>query len=332
VQGTHHGHPPLTRVRLRGLVVLLACVGLAGVSLAAASGKKATDPGAAVVAAAKGHLGDTYTWGSTGPTTWDCSGLTSTLWREVGGVTAIPRVSRDQQKWAIPLPAEQVRTGDLVFFGDPVTHVGLVDERRTAHGTTTVTMVDASMSQKGVVQRPVWTSGIVRFGRVPRKGMVAVTAWTPPALPSKPAPQHAPNPSAPTPPTPAPAAQPHNAGATPPATKRIPGTPVANKAVRLARSYLGSSTISDLTLVRTSWFHAGGSVLPASQDGLLAAGRRVALRDARVGDLVSYGAPYAHVGLYVGNGRMVDASRSLGKVVERPVWASPTLLVYRLLR
>jgi cell wall-associated NlpC family hydrolase len=324
-----HGHSPRRASRLqalvRALIVLLACLGLAGVSLAAVGGKKASDPGAAVVAAARAHLGDTYTWGAAGPKTWDCSGLTSRLWREVGGVKAIPRVSRDQQGWAVPLPAEQVLAGDLVFFGEPVTHVGIVEKRLWAHGTTTVMMLDASSSQKGVVERQVWTSGVVRYGRVPRKGMVAVAPWTPPVMV---APKLAP----PTAPAARPATTPRRSSATPPANKRIPGTPVAMKAVRIARGFLGSATIGDLTLIRRSWFHAGGSVLPTTRTGLLTAGRRVALRDARVGDLVVYGAPYDHVGLYLGNGRMVDASHALGKVVERAVWASPNLMVFRFSR
>ncbi|MGZ6792512.1 MAG: NlpC/P60 family protein, partial [Mycobacteriales bacterium] len=85
------------RSRLRALGVLLVCLGLAGTSLAAASGSGTPDPGAAVVAAAEQHVGDAYAWGGTGPHAWDCSGLTSVLWRTVGGVRTIPRVAADQQ-------------------------------------------------------------------------------------------------------------------------------------------------------------------------------------------------------------------------------------------
>jgi cell wall-associated NlpC family hydrolase len=56
----------------------------------------------------------------------------------------------------------------------------------------------------------------------------------------------------------------------------------------------------------------------------------VPLAQARVGDLVVYGPPASHVGIYVGNGLMVDASRKLGKVVLRPVWAGPSLTLVRL--
>jgi cell wall-associated NlpC family hydrolase len=56
----------------------------------------------------------------------------------------------------------------------------------------------------------------------------------------------------------------------------------------------------------------------------------VPLAQARVGDIVVYGPPAEHVGLYVGNGLMVDASRKLGKVVLRPVWTSTSLRLVRL--
>jgi peptidoglycan DL-endopeptidase CwlO len=50
-----------------------------------------------------------------------------------------------------------------------------------------------------------------------------------------------------------------------------------------------------------------------------------------MGDLVFYGKPAVHVGVYVGGGRMVDASRLLGRVVRRQVFASETVRFGRLL-
>ncbi|MCW2600668.1 MAG: hypothetical protein JWM02_2497 [Frankiales bacterium] len=309
---------------LRTLAVLLVCLGLAGVS-GAASGGGTGGPGAAVVAAAKAHVHDTYTWGGAGPKTWDCSGLTSTLWRQVGGVTAIPRTSSLQQAWAVPLPAEQVLPGDLVFFGDPATHVGIVESRTTSSSGTTVQMVDASSSQKGVVERTVWKSDTVSYGRVPRKGMVPVAPWTK----SAPKPTPAPAPVA------SQAATPHALVVGPPLkglprTQKAKSSTVALQAATLVRGYLGNTKIGDSDLIRTIWSRAGGAKLPTTRDGIAAAARRVALSDARVGDLVVYGPPTAHIGIYVGNGLMISASRSLGKVVLRQVWASPTVHLVRL--
>ena len=181
------------------LGVLLACCALGTTALAAAGGDS-KDPAAAVLQIARQQLGDPYVWGGTGPDSWDCSGLTSRLWREVGGVVSIPRIAQDQQAWAVPIPAQQLLVGDLVFFGNPVTHVALY----AGNGM----IVDASSSQHGVVERKIWTSGVIRYGRVPRPGMPAVTPWTPSVLPS---PSPAATPSAATPsagPTTAPAGKP----------------------------------------------------------------------------------------------------------------------------
>ena len=308
----------------RRATVLLVCLGLAAASMAAAGGRPARDPAGSVVAAARKHLSDSYTWGAVGPTTWDCSGLTSTLWREVGGVTAIPRTSRQQQAWAVPLPAEQVLPGDLVFFGEPVTHVGIVASRTTTSAGTTVRMLDASASRGGVVERKVWTTGTVRFGRVPRRGMVRVRPWTPPTVPLV-----VPTPVVTVPVAPIPRGTVVLPGL--PADS-LPGSAVGALAARRVRSYLGNRALSDINLVRNAWHYAGGVVLPGSRAGISAQGTPVAIKDARIGDLVFYGPPTSHVGIYVGNGYLVDASRSLGRVVLRRVWASRTVHLLRLTR
>jgi cell wall-associated NlpC family hydrolase len=316
----------------RSVAVLAACVAVAGVSLAAAGGKKAATPTAAVVSAARAHLGDTYTWAGTGPDTWDCSGLTSTLWREVGGVKAIPRTSRQQQAWAVPIPEEQALPGDLAFFGEPVSHVGIISGERTTRATrttpstTTLLMVDASSSRKGVVERTVWTSGTVRFGRVPRPGMVRVKPWTPPVVVP-------PAPVVPTVPPVTGPVTPTAKGLTPlPGLPQlaVAGSPRALKAVRLAQVQLGSRNRGDALFLRELWKRAGGPMLPSTRDGLIAKAKPVTLKNARVGDLVVYGPPASHVGIYVGHGMMIDDSRSLGKVVLRKVWASSSVRLVRL--
>ncbi len=317
----------------RSVGVLVVCLSLAGVSLAAAHGRTVRDPSAAVVAAARAHLHDSYAWGGTGPDAWDCSGLTSVMWRTVGGVKDIPRTASQQQAWSVPIPAEQALPGDLVFFGDPATHVGLVEQRTSTQAGTTVAMIDASSSHKGVVERNVWWTETVRFGRVPRTAMVAVRPWRGPA-PAVPAPGLAP-------------AHQHRAVPALQVTAAVPwgralltGLPVvgtapsalAARAALQARAYLGNQTLTDVNLIRSAWHRAGGRMPPATQAQLVASGHRVAVRDARVGDLIFYGAPMSHVGLYLGNGLIIDASRFYGRVVIRPVWATSSVSFLRLPR
>jgi cell wall-associated NlpC family hydrolase len=326
--------------------VLLACAAIAGSALAASGGAD-QDPAAAVLQIARQQLGDPYVYGATGPDSWDCSGLTSRLWREVGGVTSIPRVSRDQQAWAVPIPAEQLLIGDLVFFGDPVTHVALY----AGDGT----IVDASSSNHKVVERRIWQQPDIRYGRVPRPGMPAVTPWTPPSPSPSPSPSGTTSgttsPAAATAPskpatTPSPAAKPATRPATVPAPdsaalvaaplRGLPApdlaalTSIASRAVGNVLSVRGSKAWTDVQLVQAAWRHAGGGALPDTRQALVAGGSAVPVAAARIGDLVVYGDPAAQVGLYMGHGYMVYASQTLGRVVVRRVFVASTVRIVRL--
>jgi cell wall-associated NlpC family hydrolase len=74
-------------------------------------------------------LGKKYVWGATGPYTYDCSGFTQKIYRDVG--INIPRVSREQARVGKYVNYHQLRKGDMVFFDTNkkrtgrVTHVGI---------------------------------------------------------------------------------------------------------------------------------------------------------------------------------------------------------------
>lgn len=74
------------------------------------------------------QLGVKYVWGGTTPGVGlDCSGLCQWAWADQ---VALPRVSRDQFSWLqqrgrITTDIGRLRAGDLVFFGNPVHHVGM---------------------------------------------------------------------------------------------------------------------------------------------------------------------------------------------------------------
>jgi cell wall-associated NlpC family hydrolase len=76
------------------------------------------------VSAAASKIGARYQYGSTGPTTFDCSGLTGYAWKKAG--KTLPRTSRQQYSAVRKIPASQRQPGDLVFFfRNGVAHVGL---------------------------------------------------------------------------------------------------------------------------------------------------------------------------------------------------------------
>ncbi|MCK1818780.1 NlpC/P60 family protein [Streptomyces sp. XM83C] len=75
------------------------------------------------LAFARSQIGKPYVWGATGPDSYDCSGLTQAAWKAAG--VDLPRTTYDQVNAGTTVPLSQARPGDLVFFYDDVTHVGL---------------------------------------------------------------------------------------------------------------------------------------------------------------------------------------------------------------
>lgn len=75
------------------------------------------------ISVASEQIGDPYVWGATGPSAFDCSGLTQYAFSAAG--IELPRVSRDQAAALPTIPNDQIQRGDLMFWGSPVYHVGI---------------------------------------------------------------------------------------------------------------------------------------------------------------------------------------------------------------
>ena len=80
--------------------------------------------GASALAFAKKQLGKPYRFGAAGPTSYDCSGLTSASWRAAG--VTLPRTAAQQYKQGRRISKSSLRPGDLVFFySQNPSHVGI---------------------------------------------------------------------------------------------------------------------------------------------------------------------------------------------------------------
>jgi cell wall-associated NlpC family hydrolase len=77
----------------------------------------------AAVQAAMSQLGDSYVWGSDGPDSYDCSGLTMYAWGKAG--VSLSHSSKAQYGEGRKVSRSQLQPGDLVFFGSPISHVGM---------------------------------------------------------------------------------------------------------------------------------------------------------------------------------------------------------------
>ncbi|MET9313977.1 C40 family peptidase [Kribbella sp. NPDC003505] len=64
------------------------------------------------------QLGDMYLWGATGPSRWDCSGLTMGAWEQAG--VQLPHYSVAQYEQIQHIDEDELRPGDLIFWSlDP---------------------------------------------------------------------------------------------------------------------------------------------------------------------------------------------------------------------
>ncbi|SOD58776.1 Cell wall-associated hydrolase, NlpC family [Streptomyces zhaozhouensis] len=100
----------------------------------------------AALNAAISKLGSPYVWGATGPSSFDCSGLTGWAYNQAG--VSLPRVSQDQANAGTRVSQSELAPGDLVFFYPGLTHVGIyVGNGQMVHAPSTGGVVEyASLS------------------------------------------------------------------------------------------------------------------------------------------------------------------------------------------
>lgn len=142
-KSTSRAKEKLSRVR-RGR----PAVGAPSSTPAAPLGPKA----ARLVAAAQRYLGYRYRLGGRGADgTFDCSGLVHRVYQDAG--LAVARTARAQAAAGQAVALARARPGDVVYFGSPIHHTGIVLEN--ANGV--LKMIHAS-SSRGVVVTTITTS------------------------------------------------------------------------------------------------------------------------------------------------------------------------------
>ncbi|MFD6529101.1 NlpC/P60 family protein [Streptomyces sp. NPDC060184] len=97
--------------------------GSTGGGTATGSTTSASTKGAQALAFAESQIGKPYVWGATGPASYDCSGLTQAAWREAG--VDLPRTTWDQVDVGTRVATADLQPGDLIFFYDDISHVGI---------------------------------------------------------------------------------------------------------------------------------------------------------------------------------------------------------------
>lgn len=135
----------------------------------------------------------------------------------------------------------------------------------------------------------------------------------------------------------------HTAGqqkAPPRQTESTPISAEAERALAFAREQLGKPVVLGAAgpgsfdgpgLTQTAWKSAGVA-LPRTAFGQVTAGKPIRLPDARPGDLVFFHDAITHVGIYIGEGRMIHAPRPGAYVCEESIHFAGTSEIHSVVR
>ena len=132
-------------------------------ALAAAGGHMSADMtppnpiAAGAIAAAKTRLGDPYVWGATGPSTFDCSGLTQWSYAHVG--IQLPRVAADQYNAGPHVSLADLEPGDLLFWANDLSNPASIHHVAMYIGGGM--MIAAPHTGDVVKVQPVYMSGYI---------------------------------------------------------------------------------------------------------------------------------------------------------------------------
>ncbi len=106
-----------------------------------------------LVTQARTWLGTPYQWGGQTKDGADCSGFVMELYKQAIGVK-MPRNSRKQNEYCMPIPTEQLAVGDLLFFASPksngeIAHVGMyIGDNMMIHSSSSRGVIESDLGQK----------------------------------------------------------------------------------------------------------------------------------------------------------------------------------------
>lgn len=111
-----------------------------------------------IMAVARNQKGDPYVFGANGPSSFDCSGLTSYVYGQATNIN-LPHSASAQASLTTRISERAARKGDLVFFhsGGTVYHTAIYAGRHR--------IIEAAHTGTNVRNVPIWSSDVT-FGRV----------------------------------------------------------------------------------------------------------------------------------------------------------------------
>ncbi|CUU65256.1 C40 family peptidase [Corynebacterium variabile] len=120
-----------------------AFTGAAAAAESAVASAAPTSTGQKIADAAMSKQGAPYVWGATGPSSFDCSGLTSWAYNQVGKF--IPRTSGAQASGGTPVSLNALQPGDIISYYSGASHVAIyIGDGKIVHAVNEGTPVQVN--------------------------------------------------------------------------------------------------------------------------------------------------------------------------------------------
>ena len=120
-----------------------ALTGAAAAAESAVASAAPTSTGQKIADAAMSKQGAPYVWGATGPSSFDCSGLTSWAYNQVG--KSIPRTSGAQASGGTPVSLNALQPGDIISYYSGASHVAIyIGDGKIVHAVNEGTPVQVN--------------------------------------------------------------------------------------------------------------------------------------------------------------------------------------------
>lgn len=120
-----------------------AFTGAAAAAQSAVATAAPTSTGQKIADAAMTKQGSPYVWGATGPNSFDCSGLTSWAYSQVG--KSIPRTSGAQASGGTPVSLNALQPGDIISYYSGASHVAIyIGDGKIVHAVNEGTPVQVN--------------------------------------------------------------------------------------------------------------------------------------------------------------------------------------------
>ena len=132
----------------------------------ASSASASINYGEEVSEVAKRYVGAPYKWGGTTPKGFDASGFTQYVYKKAATKMTIPRTSASQYKIGKAVKTNELKQGDLVFYGTDkkgnVTFVGIYNGDGTFTGATSKGVKIVKMSDKYWKERYIGAKRVIK--------------------------------------------------------------------------------------------------------------------------------------------------------------------------